>query len=317
VSWEIAVAGTVHLDDITTPHGRRTRQIGGSALYFALAAAPHAPVHLNAIVGEDAETELRENVARLPVDLEGLVVSARPTFRWYAVHDFQRWVAETVAEEPGCEPEWRPHLSRRAARAEVLFLGSMRPALQRAILAQTSARLIGVDSMTCFTGPERGAVQEVVAGCDVLFLNRAELLSLVPDAADWQGAARSLLGRGRLRAVVVKGGPLGAALVTASAVLELPAAPVEMVIDPTGAGDAVAGGFLGLCAELGRDDDRFFPVALEEGLSRAATAIGTFGTGGLRRLAALSPGSGLPGPLPAAGQATRSRQGHADDVPDR
>jgi len=283
--WEIAVAGTVHLDDITTPHGRRTRQIGGSALYFALAAAPHARVHLNAIVGEDAEAELRQDLDGLPVDLSGLTVSHDPTFRWHAVQDFQRWVAETVAEEPGCESEWRPRLSPEAARAEVLFLGSMSPRLQREILAQSSARLIGLDSMTCFTGPERESVLEVVGGCDIVFLNRTELSSLVPEAPDWQAAAASLRSRGRLRAVVVKGGPSGAILVTSSSTLVSPPASVDAVIDPTGAGDAVAGGFLGLCAAEGRDDEGVFPAALQEGLVRAAAAIGTFGTDGLRRLA--------------------------------
>jgi len=285
MSWAITVAGTVHLDDITTPYGRRHRQIGGSALYFALAAAPHARVHLNAIVGEDAEVELRQILDGLPVDLRGLTVSHDPTFRWHAVQDFQRWVAETVAEEPGCESEWRPWLSPEAARAEVLFLGSMSPGLQREILAQSSARLIGLDSMTCFTGPERDAVLEVVSGCDIVFLNRAELSSLVPEVPDWQVAAASLRGRGRLRAVVVKGGPRGAILVTSSSTLVRPPASVDAVIDPTGAGDAVAGGFLGLCAAAERGDDGFFPAALEEGLSRAATAISTFGTDGLRRRA--------------------------------
>src|ERR1039458_7178707 len=227
--WEITVAGTVHLDDITTPHGRRPRQIGGSALYFALAAAPHAPVHLNAIVGDDAEAELRQTLSGLPVDLGGLAVSGGPTFRWHAVHDFQRWVAETVAEEPGCEPEWRPRLSPEAASAEVLFMGSMRPSLQREILAQSSARLIGVDSMTCFTGPERDAVLDVVSGCDVLFPNRFELSSLVPEAPDWTVAARSLLGTSRLRALVVKGGSAGAVLITSTTTLQQPAAPGDPV----------------------------------------------------------------------------------------
>jgi sugar/nucleoside kinase (ribokinase family) len=190
-----------------------------------------------------------------------------------------------VAEEPGCDPEWRPRLTPEAARAPVLFLGSMRPSLQRDILAQSSARLIAVDSMACFTGPERDAVLEVVTGCDLLFLNRAELSSLVPGAPGWEAAALSLRGRGRLRAVVVKAGPLGAALVTSSGITERPAAPVGEVIDPTGAGDAVAGGFLGLCAAAEREDEAFFAAALEEGLARAAAAIASFGTAGLRRMA--------------------------------
>jgi sugar/nucleoside kinase (ribokinase family) len=285
MSWEMTAAGTVHLDDIVTPHGRRTRQIGGSSLYFALAAAPHARVHVSTIVGEDATAELRRTLAGLPVELGGVEVSPEPTFRWHAVHDFERWVAVTVAEEPGCDPEWRPRLTPEAARAPVLFLGSMRPSLQRDILAQSSARLIAVDSMACFTGPEREAVLEVVTGCDLLFLNRAELSSLVPEAPGWEAAALSLRGRGRLRAVVVKAGPMGAALVTASGITELPAVPVDEVVDPTGAGDAVAGGFLGLCAAAEREDEAFFAAALEEGLARAAATIASFGTAGLRRMA--------------------------------
>ena len=285
MSWEVTAAGTVHLDDIVTPHGRRARQIGGSSLYFALAAAPHARVHVSTIVGEDAAAELRWSLDGLPVELSGVEVSPEPTFRWHAVHDFERWVAVTVAEEPGCEPEWRPRLTPEAAAAPVLFLGSMRPSLQREILAQSSARLIAVDSMACFTGPERDAVLEVVRGCDILFLNRSELSSLVPEAPGWEAAALRLRGQGRLRAVVVKAGPMGAALLTASGTAELPAVPVGEVIDPTGAGDAVAGGFLGLCAAAERDDEAFFAAALQEGLARAAAAVASFGTAGLRRMA--------------------------------
>jgi sugar/nucleoside kinase (ribokinase family) len=285
MAWEISVAGTVHLDDIVTPHGRRPRQLGGSALYFSLAAAPQARVYFNAIAGRDCEDELRDTLAGLSVDIAGLAVSEAPTFRWHAVHDFQRWIADTVAEEPGCEPEWHPRLSPDAARAEVLFLGSLSPALQTEVLAQSSARLIGMDSMTCFTGPERAAVMAVAEACDVAFLNRAELMSLVPDALDWRAAALRLCGRRRLRALVVKAGPLGAALVTADGIIHRPAAPVDLVVDPTGAGDGVAGGFLGYCAAIGQSDDDAFLEALDEGLRCAAATIGTFGTFGLRHLA--------------------------------
>jgi sugar/nucleoside kinase (ribokinase family) len=84
---------------------------------------------------------------------------------------------------------------------------------------------------------------------------------------------------------VVKAGPLGAALVTTDGIVHRPASPVGDVVDPTGAGDGVAGGFLGHCASVGRDDDETFLDALDEGLRRAAAVIGTFGTTGLRALA--------------------------------
>lgn len=90
-----------------------------------------------------------------------------------------------------------------------------------------------------------------------------------------------MCGVGRLRAVVVKGGPQGASLVTADGVISRPPAPVASVVDPTGAGDALAGGFLGACAAAERDDGDFFVSALEAGLRCAASAIGEFGLVGL------------------------------------
>ena len=288
MTWEITVAGTVHLDDITTPHGRREDQCGGSAVYFSLAAARSAPVHFYGIVGSDSAPRFHAILENLPVELAGMTVSDTPTFRWHAVHDFEKWVALEIAAEPGCDPEWRPTFTPEAAAAPVLFLGSMSPTIQADLLRQSRARLIGADSMTVFIGPEHEIVEHVVASSDVLFLNRTELAALVPGSADdWQTRALALLERGgRLRAVVVKAGPEGAALVTRDSVVERPAAPVARVTDPTGAGDALAGGFLGACAAAERDDNEFFVAALEAGLACAAAAIGEFGTVGLARLGA-------------------------------
>jgi sugar/nucleoside kinase (ribokinase family) len=102
-------------------------------------------------------------------------------------------------------------------------------------------------------------------------------------ADDWLESSRSLCGQGRLRAVVVKAGPVGAAVVTPTSVVERQAHPVEQVLDPTGAGDSLAGGFLGACARAERDDDAFFATALDEGLRCAADAIVAFGTEALQR----------------------------------
>jgi sugar/nucleoside kinase (ribokinase family) len=282
LSWDVAVAGTVHVDDIVTPAGAAAGLLGGSAVYFALAAARSATVHVNGIVGTDHAAAFLELLRGPRVSTEGLVVSDLPTFRWHARHDFDRWVAVDTFSDEGCDPTWRPRLPAEAARAEVLFLASMRPALQREVLAQSGARLVGADSMTDYTGPERGAVREVVHASDVLFLNRSELASLTgAPITTWREDAIAMCGVGRLRAVVVKAGPKGASLVTADGVISLPPAPTAQVVDPTGAGDALAGGFLAACAAAERDDDAYFATALESGLSCAAAAISHFGVAGL------------------------------------
>ncbi len=280
--WELSVAGTLHLNDITTPHGRRPRIHGGSAVYFSLAAARHAVVNLCGIVGSDAADEFRDLLHDRNIDLGSLVVSQTPTFHWHAVHDYDRWVAREGESTPGCDDEWQPVLVERAAAAPVLFLGSLSPHLQLSVARQSRAHLVGSDSMTSWVERDRGAVEAVVEASDVLFLNRTELAVLVPEhAGDWRSGATSLLGRNRLRAVVVKAGPAGAAVVTHDGTVEKPAALVDVVVDPTGAGDALAGGFLGACARAERDDNTFFSDALDVGLRCAAAAIACFGTEGL------------------------------------
>jgi sugar/nucleoside kinase (ribokinase family) len=267
VAWRITATGTVTIDDVTTPLGHGTEQQGGSAVYFSLAAAPFVPVHM---------------VAGAGVDLEGLEVSVQPTFRWRATHDFERWVTACEQSDEGAYASWRPRITGAAAAAEVLFLGSMPPGLQLEALAQSRARVIGADSMTVYIGAQRERVTSVVEAADVLFLNRTELAALSDRPAEhWREAARDLCGRRRLRVVVVKAGPLGAACVTATEVVERAAHPVGTVVDPTGAGDALAGGFLGACARAEKDPVDHLVEALEAGLRRAAQAISRFGPEGL------------------------------------
>ena len=281
MTWEVAVAGTFHRDDVVTPAGRRD-VLGGSAVYFALAASRFAPVHVNGIVGADTAAGFRAMLDSPAIHLDGMVVSDLPTFRWHAVHDFERWVTSHESAEPGCDPEWRPLLPEPSQQAEVLFVASMDPGLQRDVLDQSSARLIGADSMTEFIESRPAEVLSVVERVDILFLTSAELAVLTGDD-DWRASAAGLLGKGRLRAVVVKRGPRGAACVTAGAVIEMAAVPVPRVVDPTGAGDALAGGFLGHVARGGRADEAAFDVALSEGIRCAADAVVEFGTAGLVR----------------------------------
>ena len=285
MAWEVAVAGTLHSDDLTTPAGRHDA-LGGSAVYFALAASRSAPVHLNGIVGRDTVDEYRRILAGGDIDLDGLVVSESPTFRWHAVHDFERWATSRKSSEPGCDPEWEPVLTARSRRAEVFFVGSMDPGLQRAVIDQSAARFIGANSMTEFIDSRPDELSAVVERVDVLFLTEVELGALT-GIEDWRRSAAALCGRGRLRAVVVKMGPRGAACVTADRIAERPAAPVAEVVDPTGAGDALAGGFLGHVAKVESTDDAALEAALGEGIRCAADAIVAFGTAGLTRTRAV------------------------------
>ena len=121
MAWDIAVAGTVHIDEITTPAGHRADQLGGSAVYFALAAARFATVHLNGIVGSDARGRVRRAARpRRACTATAWWSATLPTFRWHARHDFERWVAVDTTSEEGCDPTWRPGSRRGAAARRAL-----------------------------------------------------------------------------------------------------------------------------------------------------------------------------------------------------
>jgi len=254
-------------------------------VYFALAAAHHVAVRLLSVVGRDAVTALRGVLAAAPIDLSGLEVSPLPTYRWTVRHDFESGLAvdSQTAIQHSADQDWTPHLDPAAAAAPVLFAASLSAQLQLRVLRQSRALLVGADTMTSHIAADPRAVEAVMEAADILFVNHHELEALAPAGAGWRDAARSLCGRGRLRAVVVKRGPRGAACVTAGTAVEMRPQPAAVPVDPTGAGDALAGGFLGACAAAERDDQAFFAEALEAGMHRAALAISSFGTDALRR----------------------------------
>ncbi len=285
MTWRMTVVGSVALDDVLTPHGHRTGQMGGSALYCSLAASRYVPVHLVGIVGKDAEAMIRETVSTRQVDLGDLEVSHLPTYRWHAIHDFTEWRTKNEHAEYGAYAAWQPVLSTAARSAEVLFIGSMNPHLQQAILDQVeSPAVIAIDSMEEFIRTEHELVQSVIHRADILFLNIHEISALLQCSEDaWETETGTFLaGAPRLRAVVVKLGPEGAALITRDRAVRMPAAPVDIVIDPTGAGDALAGGFLGTLATHEDAHAEAFDAALLAGLFCAADAISTFGVQQLR-----------------------------------
>ncbi|HUY60598.1 MAG TPA: PfkB family carbohydrate kinase, partial [Candidatus Dormibacteraeota bacterium] len=207
-AWPITAAGTLALDDLSTPAGAVREEPGGSAAYFALAAADPGPVHIVAALGADGAA-VAAAVAHPRLDLTGVVRLPGQTYRWRAVHDPQTGAVTGDQQRFGVYLGWRPAVPAAAAAAPVCFVGSMAPAHQLSVLRQCRrARLRAADTMVDFIDAERDAVLAVLAAVDVAFLNERELLALAGErGADPLAAARSLLGRGRTRAVVWTRGP--------------------------------------------------------------------------------------------------------------
>ncbi|HVB14313.1 MAG TPA: PfkB family carbohydrate kinase [Candidatus Dormibacteraeota bacterium] len=269
-------------DDLTTPTGRRREIPGGSALYFSLAAIRLCEVRVVAAVGSDGQF-LLQLLDAAALDRSAVVDLPGPTYRWRAEH--HPTDAQPVQEEQqlGVYLEWRPELPTIARESEILFLGSMHPQRQLEVLAQCPrAQLVGLDTMRDFVASHRRELEQLLQRTDVLFANEAELRALVPTSRpDPIEVAREALSRWSLQTVILKLGPRGAVAVSRDAAREYPAVAGPPPVDPTGAGDALAGGLLGRMAQLRRSDAAAVDLAMEAGGMAARAAISAFGVQGL------------------------------------
>ena len=250
---------------------------GGSLLYFGLAAAPLCTVHAVGAVGKDG-AHLADPLAGAGVDVSGVELLPGRSYRWRAQHGAAGGAPLEERQRLGVYSRWRPSPPPRARQSEIVFLVSMPPRCQLALLeAAAGPRLVALDTMRDFILGHRRRLLATLRRVDLLFVNRPELEALAPE-----GVGRLLRG-GRLTAVVLKDSARGARLITAHGEWPVPAARVDQVVDPTGAGDALAGGMLGHLAQMGRVDEPALREGLVEGTRRAALAISHFGPEGLLR----------------------------------
>jgi sugar/nucleoside kinase (ribokinase family) len=280
--WGITAAGSLGFDDLTTPAGRRRQVPGGSALYFSLAASRFTAVRVAAVVGSDGSS-LLDLLGAAGVDQSSVAQLAGATYRWRAQHHPSQGVPIQEEQQLGVYADWSPQLTPAARSSEILFLGSMHPARQLEVLRQCpEARLVGLDTMRDFIASHREELEQLLGQSDLLFVNEAELHALLPSPnRDLLEAAREALRRWHLQEVILKLGARGATMVSPTAAREFPTAAGPPVVDPTGAGDALAGGLLGRLAQLQRTDSDAINEAMADGARAARAAIAAFGTQGL------------------------------------
>jgi sugar/nucleoside kinase (ribokinase family) len=285
----ITVVGSIAFDAVKTPFGERERMLGGAAVHFALAASFFDQVRVVGPVGDDfgeAAIAVLEARGVDTTDIER--VPGGRTFFWRGEYGWDLNSRRTLETQLNVFERFEPKLSEASRASEVLFLANIQPDLQRGVREQCpGARLVGMDSMDLWIETARESLLQTIGGVDCLMLNDAELRQLThrPNLVQ---AAREVFSWGPPgpRVVVAKQGEYGAALLTAADFFGLPAYPLETVVDPTGAGDSFAGGFLGylaanLEAELGSD---LLRRAMAYGTALASFNVEEFGTDRVARL---------------------------------
>ncbi|MBI4385748.1 MAG: sugar kinase [Elusimicrobia bacterium] len=250
---DVLVVGSVAMDSVVTSAGESRDALGGSAVFFSLAARFFARVRLVGVVGADFPAEHRGMLESKGVDLEGLETVSGKTFRWKGGYSRDFHSAKTLETHLNVFRSFRPRLSPRQRAASVVFLANIDPELQWEVLSQMEGpRLVACDTMNYWIKLKRPALKELLSRVDIFFVNEAEARALSREPSNYR-AARVLSEWGP-SIVVIKKGEHGALLMAQGRLHALPAYPVEEVKDPTGAGDTFAGGFMGYLASLEERD---------------------------------------------------------------
>jgi sugar/nucleoside kinase (ribokinase family) len=279
----ILVVGSVAYDTVETPFGRAERVLGGSASFFSVAASFFGPVNLVGVVGHDFGEEQLQAFRGRPIDLEGLERMEGKTFHWQGKYSLDLNSRDTICTDLNVFEFFKPKIPARYRGFEFVFLGNIDPVLQRQVLEQVERpRVVACDTMNFWIHGKPAEVRETLKKVQILLINDQEARDL---SGEWNlvKAARAIraMGPGTL---VVKKGEHGVLMFSDAGCFSAPALPLEVVFDPTGAGDTFAGGFLGYLASTGQAGDAALRRAVVMGSTLASFCVEAFSLDRLLKL---------------------------------
>jgi sugar/nucleoside kinase (ribokinase family) len=278
----LLVTGSIGIDTIKTPGGIRENCLGGAAVYFSMAASFFSPVRFVGVVGSDCPFDLAEVFAGRNVDMAGLELRANSkTFRWTGSYHEDMDDRTTEKVELNVLAEAPPKVPEAFRDSEFVFLANTAPVLQQEMLRQVEKpTFVAVDTMDLWIQGHLDDLKAVLTKIDCLIINEDEARMLA-DEHNLIRAAQRILGMGP-SVLVAKKGESGSIMCSADGdMFILPAFPADEVIDPTGAGDSFAGGFMGYLAQTGRTDFETLKAAVAYGTVVASFTIADFSLDGL------------------------------------
>lgn len=244
---KIVIVGSLAYDDIVTPYAARKNALGGSASYACAAASFFSKCGMVAVAGADFSRAALNKLKKCNIDLRGLQITQGKTFRWSGVYEKDFNNRRTLCTELNVFESFMPELPGEYRKSPFLFLANIAPGLQAHVLEQVdSPRFVMADTMDLWINTARADLLKLIKKVDLLLLNDSETRHL-SNENHLVSAARRLLKLGP-RYLIIKKGEHGSMLVAKHNIFLLPAFPVDNVVDPTGAGDAFAGGFIGYLA---------------------------------------------------------------------
>jgi len=281
----LLVTGSIGIDTVTTPYGVSENCLGGSAVYFSMAASFFAPVRLTGVVGADCPFNLVEVFAERNVDLAGLETRAlSKTFRWKGSYHDTMNEAITDKVELNVLSEAPPVVPDSYKDSKFVFLANTDPALQRQLLEQVdSPTFVAADTMNCWIDGRREDLKALLRKVNALIINAQEARMLAAES-NLTKAAGAILDMGP-SVIIIKKGDCGSMICNNQGQqFILPAYPAPEVKDPTGAGDSFAGALMGYLAQVNRTDFDALKPAVAYGTVLASYTIEDFTLKGLEAI---------------------------------
>jgi len=280
----LLVTGSIGIDTLETPSGRVEDALGGSAVYFALAASLFTPVRMVGVVGDDFASAGLELLALKDIDIRGVEVrKGARTFRWHGKYVGTMNEAETVAVKLNVLAERGATIPAAFADSRYVFLANTHPELQRDFVRQVpQAALLVCDTMNLWIENEPQELRRLLAEVHGLVLNEGEA-RLLTQKNNLVTAGREILKLGP-RFVIIKKGEHGSLLVSRDDLFLMPPFPTENVVDPTGCGDSFAGGVMGYLAAQGRCDRDTLRAAMARGSVVGSFVLESFSIEALSRV---------------------------------
>ena len=247
---DVIMVGTVALDSVRTPFGEVEETLGGSAVYASVAANTFAKVGLVGVVGRDFPRRHLDFLRRRGIDLAGLEVADGDTFRWKGFYEYDMNQAHTLDTRLNVLSQFNPTLPEAYRKAKYVFLANTDPEIQMNVFRQMRRpKLVMLDTMNFWIEHKKEALEAIIGKVDVVLTNDAEARQFF-GTPNLIKAGRAFLRMGP-QAVIIKKGEHGAMLFAGDQCFVAPAYPLEDLVDPTGAGDSFAGGFIGWLAKTG------------------------------------------------------------------
>lgn len=271
----LTAIGTIAFDSVETPYDRRDKALGGSATYFAAAASSFCEVGVVGVVGTDFPDENLSRMRDLGVDCRGVEVAEGETFSWGGRYEADWNTRHTMFTELNVFEHFDPKVPADYRNAEFVFLANAEPRLQQKALDQyESPALVVADTMNLWIDIAQDDLRALLGRIDGLVLNDEEARMLTGEK-NLLRAAKGVLALGP-KFVVLKKGEHGAFLIGEDVHFSLPAYPVEEVVDPTGAGDSFAGGFMGYLTSVGDTQPHSLRRAMLYGTATASFCVEGF-----------------------------------------